>query len=113
MTPNEIKILRIAEENDTVTKRKTAGLLGLSTDYAGYILERIAQGGYMGKVSGERYGILPKGIDALLSQLYLLDNKLKAELARFSMESGRVKQEIERLIEHKNNMVLSPIEERV
>lgn len=113
MTPNEIKVLRIVEGSDKVTKRKIAALLELSTDYASYLLERMAQGDYIGKVSRGRYSILPKGIDALLSQLYLLDSKLKADLERLQIERERVGKEIDRLINHKNNMVLSPIEERV
>jgi len=109
MTSNEIKILKIVEENDIVIKRKVTAILGLSTDYAGYILERMTQGDYIGKVSKGRYSILPRGIDALLSQLYLLDSKLKANLERLQMESERIVQEIDKLIEHKNNLVLSPI----
>jgi len=113
MTPNEIKVLKIAEQNHEVIKRKISALLGFSTDYASYVLERMAHEGYIGKVSREKYSIQPKGIDALLSQLYLLDSKLKVELEKLQMDSERVEQEINRLIEHKNNMVLSPIEERV
>jgi len=81
MTPNEIKILKIAEGEDKVSKREVAALLGISTDYAGYILERLANGGYLAMVDRGTYGLLPRGVDALLSQLYFAESKLERDCA--------------------------------
>ena len=106
MTPNEIKVLNIVEERDKVSKRKVAGMLGISPDYAGYILERLANGDYLGMANRGIYTLLPKGTDALVSQLYFVENKLESDIARLSMEKKRVKEEIERLSASKKNLAL-------
>ncbi len=105
MTPNEIKVLNIAEEKDKVSKRRVAGLLGISTDYAGYILERLANEDYLAMVERGIFALLPKGVDALLSQLYFAESKLKSDIDRLSMEIESTKKEIERLSTHKKNLV--------
>ncbi|MCK4325405.1 hypothetical protein KAW55_01465 [bacterium] len=105
MTPNEIKILDIVKERDKVSKRKVAGLLGISTDYAGYILERLANGGYLAMVDRGIYSLLPKGVDVLLSQLYFAESKLEADIARCSIERKGIKKEIEKLSARKKNLV--------
>ena len=106
MTPNEIKILNIiVEGKDRVSKRKAAGLLGVSTDYAGYIMECLANGGYLAMVNRGIYALLPKGVDALLSRLYFVESKLETDIARLSIEKERIKKEIERISAHKENLV--------
>jgi len=105
MTPNEIKVLNIVEEKDKVSNRKVAGLLGISTDYAGYILECLANGGYLAMIDRSIYVLLPKGVDALLSQLYFAEGKLEAGIARLSMEKERLKKEINRLSARKKSLV--------
>ncbi|MBU4482705.1 MAG: hypothetical protein KKG62_01220 [Actinobacteria bacterium] len=105
MTPNEIKVLNMAEKKDKVSKRKVAGLLGISTDYAGYILERLTGGGYLAMIDKGMYALLPKGVDALLSQLYFAESKLEADIARVSIEKERVRKEIKRLSAHKRNLI--------
>lgn len=107
MTPNEIKILKIVEAEDKVSKREVAGILGISTDYAGYILERLATGDYLAVVDRGIYGLLPKGVDALLSQLYFAESKLEADIAQHSVERERIKKEIERLSVCKKDLVPS------
>ena len=105
MTPNEIKILKIAEGEDKVSKREVAGLLGISTDYAGYVLERLANEGYLAMVDRGIYGLLPKGVDTLLGQLYFAESKLEADITRCSMERERIKKEVERLSARKKDLV--------
>ena len=105
MTPNEIKILNIVEERNKVSKRRVAGLLGISTDYAGYILERLANGGYLAMVDGGIYALLPKGVDALLSRLYFAESKLETDIARLCIEGERIKKEINRLSVRKKNSI--------
>ena len=107
MTPNEIKILKIAEGEDNVSKREVAGILGISTDYAGYILERLANGDYLATVDRGIYALLPKGVDALLGQLYFAESKLETDIARRSIERERIKKEIERLSARKKDVVHS------
>jgi len=107
MTPNEIKIFKIVEAEDKVSKREVAALLGISTDYAGYVLERLANGGYLAMVGRGIYGLSPKGVDVLLSQLYFAENKLEMDIARCSMERERIKKEVKRLSARKKNAVPS------
>lgn len=105
MTPNEIKVLNIIEERDKISKRKVAGFLGISTDYAGYILERLANGGYLAMVDRGIFTLLPKGVDTLLSQLYFAESKLEMDIARLSMGRTEIKREVERLSARKKNLV--------
>ena len=105
MTPNEIKILNTAVERNKVSKRKVAELLGFSTDYAGYMLERLANEGYLATVDRGIYALLSKGVDALLSQLYFAESKLDAGIARLSMEKVRIKKEIQWLSARNKNLV--------
>jgi len=105
MTPNEIKIIKIVEGNDKVSKRKVAELLGFSTDYAGYILEQLANEGYLATAGKGIYVLSPKGVDVLLSQLYFAESKLEADIARCSVERERIRKEIERLSVHKKDLV--------
>lgn len=105
MTANEIKVLNIFEERDKVSKRKVAGLLGISTDYAGYILEYLAREGYLAVVDNRGiYTLLPKGVDALLGELYFVEGKLEGGIARLAMQKQRIKKGIERLSAHKKNL---------
>ncbi|MFZ6016272.1 MAG: hypothetical protein ACOYU0_01400 [Nitrospirota bacterium] len=97
MTPNEVKVLNVVEEMGKISKRRVAGLLGISTEYAGYLLERLGNGGYLAVVDRGVYTLLAKGIEALLGQLYFAKSKLEANIARLSMEKERIGKEIERL----------------
>ncbi|MEW6674753.1 MAG: hypothetical protein AB1348_01825 [Nitrospirota bacterium] len=97
MTPNEVKVLNVVEEMGKISKRRVASLLGISTEYAGYLLERLANGGYLAVVDRGVYTLLAKGIEALLGQLYFAKSKLEANIARLSMEKEGIGKEIERL----------------
>ena len=97
MTPNEVKILNIVEERGTVTKRKMAGILGFSTDYAGYLLECLGKDGYIEKESKDVYALLPKGVDALIKRLHFEEKKCEVDIATLSMRKERAKKEIKRL----------------
>lgn len=105
MTPNEIRILNIVEESDRVSKRKVAEVLGFSTDYAGYMLERLANEGYLRTIDRGIYALLFKGVDALLSQLYFAESNSEAGIERLSMERARIRKEIQRLSARNKNLV--------
>lgn len=105
MTANEIKILKIVEAEDKVSKREVAALLGISTDYAGYILECLANGDYIAMVDRGIYTLLPKGVDVLLSQLYFAESKLEADITRCSTAREKIKKEVKRLSARKANLV--------
>jgi len=104
MTPNEIEILNIAEERNKVSKRKVAEVLGFSTDYAGYMMGRLANAGYLATVDRGIYALLSKGASALLSHLYFAESNLQAGIARLTMERERIKKEIQRLSARKKNL---------
>lgn len=105
MTPNEVNSLRIIEENGGVTKRQLAPLVGITTEYAAYLLECLEGEGYIDKENKGMYSIAPRGIDALIVQLLQIESKLKARIEWCIKESERMEQEINRLIDHKANLV--------
>ena len=104
MTPNEVNSLRIIEKNGGATKRKLAPLVGVTTEYAGYLLECLDNAGYIEKENKGIYSIAPKGIDALVVQLLQIESKLRARVEWCLKESERMGQEINRLIDHKTNL---------
>jgi len=80
MTPNEVNSLRMIEKNGGITKRKLAPLVGVTTEYAAYLMECLESGGYIEKEDKGMYSIAPKGIDALIVQLLQIESKLKARI---------------------------------
>jgi predicted transcriptional regulator len=105
MTPNEVNSLRKIEKNGGITKRKLAPLVGVTTEYAGYLLECLDNSGYLEKEDRGMYLIAPKGIDALIVQLLQIESKLKARMEWCLKESERIELEIDRLIDHKTNLI--------
>lgn len=105
MTPNEVNSLRMIEKNGGVTKRLLAPLVGITTEYAAYLLECLESGGYIEKENKGMYSIASKGIDALVVQILQIENKLKARMEWCSREFERMEQEIDRLIEHRKTLI--------
>ena len=105
MTPNEVNSLRMIEKNGLITKRQLAPLVGITTEYAAYLLECLEGEGYIEKENKGMYSIAPKGIDSLIVQLLQIENKLKARIEWCSKESERIIQEIDKLIDHKANLI--------
>ena len=105
MTPNEVNSLRMIQKNGGVTKRQLAPLVGVTTEYAAYLLECLESEGYIEKENKGIYSIAPKGIDALIVQFLQIESKLKARMEWCLKESERIEQEIDRLIDHKANLI--------
>lgn len=97
MTENEFSVLRVVEEFIRVTKRKAAAEMGITDEYAHYMLDHLAGGGYVAKAGRETYSLLPKGVDALVERLILTSGRLEVLVGRHSHDIARVQEEIERL----------------
>ena len=105
MTPNEVNSLRMIEKNGGISKSKLSELVGVTTEYSAYLLECLEKGGYVEKVDRGIFSVAPKGIDALVVHILQIESKLKARMEFCSKEFERMEQEIDRLIEHKENLV--------
>jgi len=105
MTSNEVNSLRFIERNGGITKRKLAPLVGVTTEYAGYLLECLDNGGYIEKENKGLYLIASKGIDALIVQFLQIESKLKARMEWCLKESERIEREVDRLIDRKTDLV--------
>lgn len=105
MTPNEINSLRMIVKNGGLSNRKLSSLIGVTTEYAAYLLECLEKGGYVERENKGIYLIASKGIDALVVQILQIENKLKARMEWCSREFERMEQEIDRLIEHRKTLI--------
>ncbi|MEW6685008.1 MAG: hypothetical protein AB1393_02220 [Candidatus Edwardsbacteria bacterium] len=109
MSPNEIKILKIVEgrdkSRDKISSRKMAHLMGISTEYASYLMECLAKNGYLAQPTRGFYSLSPKGADALLSQLYHLESRIRSDISRLPLEAGRLRKEIKRLTLRKEQLL--------
>lgn len=105
MSPNELNSLRKIERNGDVSKTKLSKLVGVTTDYSSYLLECLERGGYIEKVDKGIFAVAPKGIDALIVQRLQIESKLKARMEWCSREFERMEMEIDRLVEHRNELV--------
>jgi len=104
MTPREIQVLRIIEKYDKINKRKLARLMDVSTGYSYHLLDYLADKDHLKKVGRETYQLLPKGVDALISQLQYRISKLHVLIEKFSADSERIEKEIKRLFLRKENL---------
>ncbi|MDA2935451.1 hypothetical protein MYX82_14100, partial [Acidobacteria bacterium AH-259-D05] len=86
MTGNEFKVLRVVEEFTTVTKRKVAAEMSITDEYAHYLLERLAVGGYVVKEGRETYSLLPKGVEAIVEKFTLTRDRLEVLVDRHSKD---------------------------
>ena len=105
MTPNELNSLRKIEKNGGITKSKLADLVRVTTEYAAYLLECLERGGYIEKVDKGIFSVAPKGIDALVVHLLQIESKLEARMEWCTVEFERMEHEMDRLIEHRKNLV--------
>jgi len=104
VSPNEIKLLGIVEAQGRVSPRKAGALMGVSTAYAAYLLEYLRQGEYLGTEMRGIYILLPKGVDALISQLVEIESRVQSEIERLTREGERLAKEIKRLTSHKESL---------
>lgn len=92
-SPNEIKVLRIVRELENPTKKAVAEIMEISEGYAGYLLQVLAEHGFLEKVSGSFY-ITEKGIDELLATLYHIHGRLQAKIYRAARQEKRIEKRI-------------------
>jgi len=78
-SPNELTVLRTAQECSIVTKRKIGHKMGINTEYAGYLLEYLSKKGLLAAISPGRFELTRKGEDALLYQLHHIKAILTAK----------------------------------
>lgn len=95
-SPNEIRILRVVRELGNPTKKAVAEAMELSEDYAGYLLQVLANHGFLEKVKGS-FHITAKGIDELLATLYHIQGILQAKIYRAARQGKRIEKRIEEL----------------
>jgi len=95
-SPNEIKTLRIVRRLGGPTKRAVAEEMEISEDYARYLLQGLAERGFLEKVSGSYY-ITEKGIEELLATLYHIQGILQAKIYRATRQQKRVEGRINQL----------------
>lgn len=104
MTPREIQVLRIVEKHDKINKRRLARLMDITTEYSYHLLNYLAERNYLKKIGRETYHIMPKAIDALISQFQHQQSKLEIRVSYFSSEIKRIEEEINRLIDRKKDL---------
>lgn len=92
-SPNEIKVLRVVRELEGPTKRAVAEEMEISEDYARYLLQVLAERGFLEKVSSSYY-ITEKGIDELLATLYHIEGILQAKIYRAARQQKRIEERI-------------------
>ena len=92
-SPNEIKILRIVRELGKPTKKAVAEAMEISEDYAGYLLQVLANRGFLEKVKGSFY-VSEKGTDELLATLYHIQGRLQAKIYRAVRQEKRIEQRV-------------------
>lgn len=78
-TPNELTVLRTAQECGAVHKRMVSRKMRINTDYAGYLLEYLSKKGLLAAISPGRFELARKGEDALLYQLHHIKAILTAK----------------------------------
>lgn len=92
-SPNEIRILRIVKELGNPTKKAVALVMEISEDYAGYLLQVLANRGFLERVKGSFY-ISEKGRDELLATLYHIQGRLRAKIYRAARQDKRIEKKI-------------------
>ena len=62
MTPNQLVVLRLANELGKIDRVKVSGRLGISTDYAAYLCRWLSREGYLSPLAGrDAYCLTAKG----------------------------------------------------
>ncbi|MFQ5841331.1 MAG: hypothetical protein ACE5I8_02740 [Thermodesulfobacteriota bacterium] len=79
-TPNQVKTLRIVMELEEVNKEILARRMGVTSDYAGYLLRCLWRDGYLENGRAGIYRLTPKGGEALFGVLFQLRERLTAKI---------------------------------
>lgn len=98
MTPREVEVLNILDGFGRARVRQIAKKIDTSVGYARHLLDYLAEKGYVDQLSKDAYQIVPKGIDAVISEyihtLRALDRTIEKHLGdkrRIVGEIGRLK----------------------
>jgi hypothetical protein len=98
MTPNQLGVLRVANELGEIDRFKVSRQLGISTDYAASLCAWLTRERYLSPAVGRRaYRLTKKGSEAIAAELYRAAGILDKRLAQLSLQRGEVSRQIERL----------------
>ena len=98
MTPNQLHVLRLANELGEIDRFKVSRRLESSTDYAAYLCKWLSREGYLSPVAGRNaYCLTVKGKEALVSELYRVAGALDKRLEWLSWQRTDISRQIEKL----------------
>lgn len=97
MSPNELKILRLAQELGPVDRRTISRKMAISTEYADCLLKSLSRHGYLDPISlGANfvYAFTEEGRIALLNDLFQLQARLQKKIDWLTYQRDRVNERI-------------------
>jgi hypothetical protein len=100
MSPNELQILRLAQELKRVNKLTVARRMGISTQYAGCLLGYLCRYGYLAPISSGAnpvYAFTEEGRACLLGDLLQLRARLQKKIDWLTYQRDGVNEKINRL----------------
>lgn len=100
MSPNELQILRLAQEIKRVDRLTVSRRMGISTQYAGCLLGYLCRYGYLAPVSSGAnpvYAFTEEGRACLLGELLQLRARLQKKIDWLTYQRDRVNKKIDRL----------------
>ena len=99
MTPNQLHVLRLANELGEITRFEVSRRLGISTDYAAYLCGWLSREGYLSPVAGRplAYVLVEKGKHALLGELFRVAGALDKRLTWLAWQRDSLAGQIEKL----------------
>lgn len=93
-SPNELKVLRIAKEEEEINKFRLSRRMEITTEYSDYLLRSLTRRDYLVKVAPGKYSLTPKGGEALVDVLYQMEGRLTAKIRWCSHLRNRVNERI-------------------
>jgi len=100
MSPNELQILRLAQELKRLDKLTVSRRMGISTQYAGCLLGYLCRYGYLAPISegaNPVYAPTEEGRSCLLGDLLQLRARLEKKIDWLTYQRDRVNEKIARL----------------
>lgn len=100
MSPNELQILRLAQELKRLDKLTVSRRMGISTQYAGCLLGYLCRYGYLAPISegaNPVYAPTEEGRSSLLGDLLQLRARLEKKIDWLTYQRDRVNEKIGQL----------------
>ncbi len=100
MSPNELQILRLAQELKRLDKLTVSRRMGISTQYAGCLLGYLCRYGYLAPISEGAnlvYAFTEEGRSCLLGDLLQLRARLEKKIDWLTYQRDRVNEKISRI----------------